>query len=748
MKKLYPKTLIGISIFFYLSSFGQHKDSLQNLYSKKELGNFKERISLNSLRQKQEIARLKSLGYREFISESGNDKQLIGSDENGRPVYYTTLNVGAAKITKADKLYAGGGSNLDISGQGMIIGQWDFSKPRTTHELLTGKITYPSTQNQTISRHSTNIAGTMVGNNGAITARGLAYNATLRAYDWLNDVSEMTAEAYDSNNLNGILVANNSYGYDPMYLQSYQFGKYNTTARDWDDLMYLKPYLQIVKAAGNARELNASIIPQVSAKGGYDLLEGAGIAKNVLVIASAKKNNSMSTDENYDVSAFSSYGPTDDGRIKPDLCAPGEDMYSAIDTYNQAYGTYRGTSSATAVVSGIVALLQQYWKSVSPSSSYMWSSTVRALLAHTANDKGTEGPDYIYGWGLVDAQRAAQAIHDNIEGSYSNEKKTTLVQEKTLQQGNQYTLYVVPLNPSEPLSATIAWTDPKGNVVGDSSADITSANIINDLDIKIVKVNSNGTEEIFYPWKLGGINNVNLPATQAVNNVDNIERVDIKTPDVNSTYKIIVSTKSKTVQLLPSGFQNFSIVVSNVNFCYKDDLRTLVSSNDDIYSTQIIKAKKIVASNAIKSSAQGVEYIASESINLLPNFQVEYSAGFHAYITPCFSTTSAMLYRAQIRSNVSNVPITDFSDLKNNVNIYPNPAKEEVNILFKISGASTVKISIYDQSGKLLLSNMSSGIFPKGNFTKTIDTSKFAEGIYIMVVETNEYKESKKLIIK
>jgi hypothetical protein len=70
-------------------------------------------------------------------------------------------------------LYAGGSAGLDISGQNMIIGQWDYSKPRTTHELLSGKITYDSSQNQTITRHSTNIAGTMVGSNGDANAREL-----------------------------------------------------------------------------------------------------------------------------------------------------------------------------------------------------------------------------------------------------------------------------------------------------------------------------------------------------------------------------------------------------------------------------------------------------------------------------------------------------------------------------------------------------------------------------------------------
>jgi hypothetical protein len=76
----------------------------------------------------------------------------------------------------------------------------------------------------------------------------------------------MLNEAYSPNNTAGILVANNSYGFDPLYLQTYQFGKYNSTAQNWDNLMYLRPYLQIVKAAGNSREIDPALVPQVTAK--------------------------------------------------------------------------------------------------------------------------------------------------------------------------------------------------------------------------------------------------------------------------------------------------------------------------------------------------------------------------------------------------------------------------------------------------------------------------------------------------
>ncbi|WP_265132047.1 S8 family serine peptidase [Chryseobacterium oranimense] len=746
MQKIYHKSILGIAVMFFFSSYGQTKDGLKTDPQEREVQTFQKKIQDYTQKQKSEIQRLKGLGHKEFISEKGNEKQLIGADENGRPMYYTTLNAGAAKMTKADNLYPGGGIGLNITGNNMVIGQWDYSKPRITHQLLTGKInTYDSSQNQTISRHSTNIAGTLAGNNGEAEARGIAYEAKINAYDWVNDVQEMLSEAY--NGTTGILVANNSYGFDPMYLQTYQFGKYNLTAQSWDNLMYLKPYLQIVKAAGNAREIDPGIVPQVSAKNGYDLLEGAGVAKNVLVVASAKKNINMSSDEAFDISAFSSYGPTDDGRIKPDICAPGENIYSSIETYDAAYGTYRGTSSAAAVVSGIITLLQQYYKSVNPSQKYMLSSTVRALLAHTANDKGTEGPDYIYGWGLADAKRASEAIYNNIEGIINNEKKSTLIKEVTLNQGNKYTLYVVPYETTQPLSATISWTDPQGNIVS-NVVDLSSSNVINDLDLKIVKINPDGTESTYYPWKLGGMSNLTGAATNtSTNDVDTIERVDIKNPQ-KVTYKIIVSPKTNTTPLLPSGNQTFSIVVSNVDFCYKEDLKTLVSPADDITTTQTILAKQIVASNKIIAPVQGVEYIASRDILLLPGFQVEQGAGFNAFITPCFDIISALRYVAQQRVDAGALSATSSGVVPEHFTLFPNPAKEEVNVRFFLQSESAIKISVYDASGKLVSTDQSSMKFPKGEFIKTIDTRSFSQGIYMVSIETAEYKETKKLIIK
>ncbi|MGO4708843.1 hypothetical protein AB4Y90_06925 [Chryseobacterium sp. 2TAF14] len=93
MQKIYHKSLLTASVLFFLLSQGQIKDSLQNQQQEREISAFKSKISQYDERQKQEVQRLKGLGYEEFISEKGNEKQLIGSDEEGRPLYYTTQHL-------------------------------------------------------------------------------------------------------------------------------------------------------------------------------------------------------------------------------------------------------------------------------------------------------------------------------------------------------------------------------------------------------------------------------------------------------------------------------------------------------------------------------------------------------------------------------------------------------------------------------------------------------------------------------
>jgi hypothetical protein len=88
------------------------------------------------------------------------------------------------------------------------------------------------------------------------------------------------------------------------------------------------------------------------------------------------------------------------------------------------------------------------------------------------------------------------------------------------------------------------------------------------------------------------------------------------------------------------------------------------------------------------------------------------------------------------------------NDTKGNVLLYPNPAKTEVTVSYKISKSSPVGITLKDMTGKQVYHHQSNGTFPEGTYEYRIPTERLTSGIYLLTVETSDYKETKKLVIK
>ncbi|MCD6483117.1 MAG: S8 family serine peptidase, partial [Candidatus Aenigmarchaeota archaeon] len=120
-------------------------------------------------------------------------------------------------------------------------------------------------------------------------------------------------------------------------------------------------------------------------------------SKNVIAVGS--------TDKQGKISDFSSRGPTDDGRTKPDLVAPGEDIRSTNLT---GYGPGSGTSFSAPFVSGTVALLKEYLNKMGISMS---TQEFKAVLLASTNSYGER--DNIYGSGMVNATRALELINQS-----------------------------------------------------------------------------------------------------------------------------------------------------------------------------------------------------------------------------------------------------------------------------------------------------------------------------------------------
>lgn len=470
-------------------------------------------------------------------------RELIDVLPNGELIYAQTDNAGAALTARANKLYNGGTLGLNIQGQNMIAGVWDGGSAKTTHQefMVGGNSKLTNMDGASNIDHATHVTGTICAQGILSNAKGIAFNASVLNYDWNDDLSEMLSQAST-----GLLTSNHSYGFGALS-NIWFFGAYDSRAQLFDEICYNNPYYLPVVSAGNSRNDNtAPASTQLGNKGGYDMIFGHGNAKNAMTVAAVNEVPNYIDEFSVTMSSFSSWGPSDDGRIKPDISMKGVNVRSTLSTSNTATGLLSGTSMASPGITGTVLLLQQYYNQLY--SNYMKSATVKGLILHTADEAGNwPGPDYEYGWGLVNAEKAAIAIRD--KNSLTSNK--SIIDELTLNTGATYTKTVI-ASGSVPLKISISWTDPKSSTINTGTVDPTTKYLVNDLDIKVTK-----DANTYYPWKMQGMSLPFEAATNTTtNDVDNFERVDINNP--SGTYTITVTHKGA----LSSGSQNFSLIAT------------------------------------------------------------------------------------------------------------------------------------------------------------------------------------------
>ncbi len=499
---------------------------------------------------------------------------------DGFPVYYKTGSLDAAQTVSTDLVWSEG-----ITGNGMLVGEWDGGDVRATHQEFGGRVVDGDGADGVIG-HATMVGGILIASGMDADARGMASTATLHAYEWTSDKAEMAAAAAND----GLLVSNHSYGPvggwyngDPFGMgdgwywfgdiavdetESVYFGWYGNGAHDVDDLAYTAPYYLTVWAGGNDRgegpdgavdhyawDSSAGTSGQwvwvegVSRPkdGQYDCLVGEVVAKNVLVVGGVDDiPGGYTQPSDVVMSSFSCWGPTDDGRIKPDLVGNGIGIYSAYSTSDNAYAAGDGTSFASPNVTGSLALLQEYYHSTH-NPDWMKSATLKAVAIHTADEAGDDpGPDYEFGWGLLNTKSAYDLIQQDASQSH-------IIQELSLNDGESLSLdYFASGN--EAIKVTTVWTDPAATVFDPVQLDDPTPRLVNDLDIRL-----QNAATTFQPWILDRDNPANA-AGRGDNAVDNVEQVYIAAPDAG-LYSIEISHKGT----LTNGSQDFALVISGLS---------------------------------------------------------------------------------------------------------------------------------------------------------------------------------------
>lgn len=513
-------------------------------------------------RQAEEWAKQRGLPVRRKLPNGA--MMEIMAVRNGVPVYYVTNGVETADSLSADELWPGGSTGLNLTGVGVVLGVWDAGAVDPSHPEFRGRLRIRDGAEP--DDHATMVGGILAAAGVDPRARGMSFAASLDSYDWDSDTSEMADAARA-----GLLVSNHSYvivsGWLGDFLwtgdttisqrEDWKFGFYGDWSQEWDQIAYNAPYYLIVQGAGNDRGEGPSSQPVQhyhldgqtysdshdldGGASGFDCIPYSTTAKNTLVVGGVYPiPGGYAGPDSVRMTSFSSWGPTDDGRIKPDLVGIGTDVYT---TFIGGYGMGGGTSAASPSVAGALGLLIQHYRQTHGGAN-MRSATLKALAIHTADECGpAPGPDYMFGWGILNAKTAAQVISESVKNPYA-------IQERTLRNGETHTIRVVS-DGTQPLKVTIVWTDPPGTPPP-VSLDPPDRMLVNDLDLRV----TNGTTT-YMPWVLNPANPA-APATTGDNVVDNVEQVVVPHPQAG-VYTITVTHKGI---LRPAGRQAYSMIVT------------------------------------------------------------------------------------------------------------------------------------------------------------------------------------------
>jgi hypothetical protein len=423
----------------------------------------------------------------------------------------TPTNDGARAAANVDPLAA---APFNLTGAGVTALVYDVGQADATHPDFGARII--ENDGSRVADHATHVAGSVAGSgansNGNDSAgnpnggtpnqwAGMAPGANLRSFGTTGGAAAFYDGGGGDLNAdfttaigNGIDLATMSLGNNAVLFtppRCAQLGDYTNTAILIDNIVtgsIAGQQLIYFESAGNERQ-NPPGPPPAAPCGQFGTIGSPATAKNSIAVGAINSNDNSLT-------GFTSLGPTDDGRLKPDITAPGcqnggdlgltspsfvdadNDGFFDVGETQNAYVVKCGTSMATPVSAGAAGLLIQQWRSTRGAGTRPLPHTMKAILVHTGNDLGNAGPDFQFGWGGLDAEAAADLV--------VADDTADLIHVDEVDQG-AVDFYTFASGGAADVRVTLVWDDP-------AAARLAAVTLINDLDLRLVDVAAPGND--------------------------------------------------------------------------------------------------------------------------------------------------------------------------------------------------------------------------------------------------------------
>ncbi|MDP6870035.1 MAG: S8 family serine peptidase [Candidatus Poseidoniaceae archaeon] len=418
------------------------------------------------------------------------------------------------------------------------------------------------------SGHGTHVAGSVLGDGTQSSGQIMGMAPEARLYmqatqvytDWTTSVENTfgyiddytlmgipddLSYMFDAAAANGSHIHTNSWGAPAA-------GQYTTNSMQTDYSARNHSGMLILFSAGNS-----GVDSDNDGEINWDSIGAPATSKNVLTVGASENNrpsissawggwwpvsfpsNPINSDpmanNSEGLAAFSSRGPTDDGRLKPDLSAPGTFILStkSRSTTSQGWGSYSnsdyvymgGTSMSTPITAGASALIYQHLID-NLGYSDPSSALVKGILTSSARDMngqygsstngaGETAPNNHEGWGLLDLSQALN---------------TSWVDDESVNTGDSRSWKFTVPSSAPDLKIMVSWTDAP-------STPSAATNLVNDIDFAVKDPNGN--------WAEYG------------NNLDNLIGTTISAP-MAGVWEVHVNGTN-----IPTGPQKFAMILDS-----------------------------------------------------------------------------------------------------------------------------------------------------------------------------------------